>query len=303
MPRIATKLYEARGIRTPLSPFIMMSDPERVPDIIGAAQKLPKGAALIYRHFGKADRNDEAQRLREITSQRGIQFLIGHDTELAETVGADGVHFRRDGELALPKEWRARRPDWLISMAGLKQGSYWGDLTILDGLLVSSVFASNSLSAGAPIGLEAFTDIADSLNVPVFALGGIKPSNAHHIIGTGAAGLAGIEGFMETVMNDLDIQAEVTDYGYRLVGRLKGFEETAELTLKKMKDGVYNANHTGVPKSMGGKGVGKALVKFLSVHARENGYRVFPGCPFVGAMWKRYPDWAEGVKAQLRVQR
>ena len=298
MPRIATKLYAARGIRTPLSPLIMMSDPDRVPDIISAAQNLPKGAALIYRHFGKAGYPDEARALREITASRGIQFLIGHDTELAETVGADGVHFRRDGELAGPKEWRARRPDWLISMAGLKQGSYWGDLSLLDGLFISSVFASNSPSAGEPLGIDAFTDIADSLNVPVFALGGIKPSNARRLIGTGAAGIAGVEAFQETRMNDLNIEAEVTDYGYRLVGRLEGFEETAELTLKKMKNGVYNANHTGVPKSMGGKGVGKALVKFLSAHARENNYRVYPGCPFIGVMWKRFPDWAEGVRAE-----
>jgi len=276
----------------------MMSDPERVPDIVSATQKLPKGAGLIYRHFGKAGHKDEAGRLREITAQRGIQFLIGHDTELAEQVGADGVHFRREAELALPKEWRARRPDWLITMAGLKQGSYWGNLSVLDGLFISSVFPSNSPSAGEPLGIETFSDMTDQLNAPVYALGGIKPSNAHHIIGTGAAGLAGIEGFMETFMNDLTIEAEVTDYGYRLVGYLKGFEEEAELTLKKMSSGVYNANHTGVPKSMGGKGVGKALVKFLSTHARENGYRVYPGCPFVGAMWKRFPDWAEGVRAE-----
>ncbi len=277
-----------------------MSDPDRTPDIISAAKSLPKGAALIYRHFGKAGHTEEARELREITAQRKIQFLIGHDTELAETIGADGVHFRRDGELALPREWRARRPDWLITMAGLKQGSYWGDLALLDGLFISSVFPSNSPSAGAPIGIPSFTDMADRLNAPIIALGGIKPSNAHQLLGTGAAGIAGVEGFKETLMSDLQIDAEVTDYGYRLVGSLGGFEETAELTLKKMDEGVYNANHTGVPKSMGGKGVGKALIKFLSAHARENGYSVYPGCPFVGAMWKRYPDWAEGVRAQLK---
>ena len=96
-------------------------------------------------------------------------------------------------------------------------------------------------------------------------------------------------------MIDVKIAVEATDYGYRITGRVPDNSEIAELTLKKVSDGVYNANHTGVPKSMGGKGVGKALVKYLSEHARENGYTVIPGCPFVGAMWKRHPDWAEGV--------
>ena len=96
-------------------------------------------------------------------------------------------------------------------------------------------------------------------------------------------------------MIDVKIKTETTDYGYPITGRVPGNSDVAELTLKKVKTNVYNANHTGVPRSMGGRGVGKALVKYLSTHARENGYTVLPGCPFVGAMWKRYPDWAEGV--------
>ena len=293
LARVATKLYTARPRPSRLSPLVMMTDPKRMSDVVAAAKALPERAAIIYRHFGKDNREDEARVLRQITFEKHQQLLIGNDPELAIAVGADGVHFRRDAAVASPALWRSRCPDWLITMAGLKVGNYTGDLSVLDGLFISSIFESQSPSAGTPVGIDGLKTQLQTLPCPVFALGGINAKTAHHLTDSGAAGLAAIGG----LMNGVDIKTEVTDEGYRLVGHVAGIEETAELTLRKVSDNLYNANHTGVPKSMGGKGVGKALVKALSDHARSNDYKVIPGCPFVGVMWKRHPDWAEGVAA------
>lgn len=169
-----------------------MTDPIRVRDIEAAAKKLPRGAALIYRHFGNDGRRAEAERLRQVTFHYGLQFLIGDDPALAIKVGADGVHFRRDANLTEPRIWRERCPGWIISMAGIKAGNYIGDLSILDGLLLSTVFPSQSPSAGKPMGIEAFSETARDLDVPVFALGGVNVKTAPKLIGSGAAGVAGI---------------------------------------------------------------------------------------------------------------
>ena len=156
-----------------------MTDPERVVDVVQAARNLPQGATLIYRHFGSAHRFVDAEALRQITFARGNQqFLIGADPQLALEVGADGVHFRRDAKLEAPALWRRRCPDWLISMAGIKSGDYEGDLSVLDGLLVSSVFPSESPSAGEPIGISGLQTAVQNLGVPVFALGGINAKTA-----------------------------------------------------------------------------------------------------------------------------
>jgi len=130
-----------------------------------------------------------------MTFERRQQFLIGNDPDLAIKVGADGVHFRRDSALTAPTLWRRRCPDWLITMAGVKNGDYSGDLSVLDGLLVSSIFESQSPSAGEPIGIGALKTQVQALPVPVFALGGINAGTAKRLIGTGAAGLAAIGGF------------------------------------------------------------------------------------------------------------
>ncbi len=190
--KVATKLFKARPIPSRLSPLVFMTDPERVGDVVEAVQRLPHGTAVIYRHFGSAHRFVDAEALRQVTFARGQQFLIGNDPDLAMDVGADGVHFRRDALLTAPKLWRQRCPNWLISVAGIKSGNYTGDLSVLDGLLVSSVFASQSPSAGKPIGAERFSQIAKDLPVPIFALGGINKETAPKLLGSGAAGIAGI---------------------------------------------------------------------------------------------------------------
>ncbi len=200
--RAAQNLLEARPRSTPLSPFVFMTDPQRVLDPVAAAHGLPEGAALIYRHFGNAGYVREAEALRQVTFERNQQLLLGHDPELAIAIGADGVHFRRDARLQAPALWRQNCPDWIITMAGLKGVSlkgtqiYSGDLSVLDGLFVSSVFYSKSPSAGDPIGIEALKQVCTAHAVPVFALGGINARTAQELVGSGAAGLAGIEGLM-----------------------------------------------------------------------------------------------------------
>jgi len=77
-------------------------------------------------------------------------------------------------------------------MAGIKQGEYQGDLSTLDALLISSVFKSQSPSAGVPIGIEKFKALAKTLPVSVYALGGMNELTAPELIGSYAAGLAGI---------------------------------------------------------------------------------------------------------------
>ena len=173
-----------------------MTDPERVNDVVVAAEQLPRGAAIIYRHFGSAHRFVDAAALRQLTFERGQQLLIGDDPELAIEVGADGVHFRRDAKLRAPTVWRQDCPEWLISMAGMKSGRYAGDLSVLDGLLISCVFPSQSPSAGEPIGVDALAQKTRALPVPIFALGGINSKTAPELIGSGAAGIAGI-GFLQ----------------------------------------------------------------------------------------------------------
>lgn len=298
MTEIAAALSGSR-----LNPLVLMSDPVRTPDLLGLTAQMPPRSALVYRHFGAPGLE---RRLRSLTEARGVQFLIGNDPELALACGADGVHFTRAtlGETLL--RWRNAQPNWIISAAGAKDRLETRPLETLDALFLSPVFASDSPSAGTPMGVEALTLLTDHYSCPVFALGGINKDNAATLADSGIAGIAAIDGFatelrtqrMQTKPDGhVTVTKQDTDDLITFIANVAGATETGELTLRRVSDEIWNANHTGVPKAIGGRGVGKALVRAMVEDARLHGYRVVPGCPFVAKLFERKPEWAKGVAA------
>ncbi len=51
---------------------------------------------------------------------------------------------------------------------------------------------------------------------------------------------------------------------------------------------VIEYNHTIVPKSLGGRGIGSELVKYGLAYARINHFSVNPSCPFVAAIIEKH---------------
>ena len=94
-------------------------------------------------------------------------------------------------------------------------------------------------------------------------------------------------------MNDVTIHREGNDTNIRYVARVTDKEGHGELTMAKVRDGLYVAGHTGVPVSMGGKGLGTRLVEYMIEDARKNGFRVIPKCPFIAEKWKDHESWSD----------
>jgi thiamine-phosphate pyrophosphorylase len=285
LDRVAHQL-RANGQPCRLAPLVFMTDPGRVDNLLEAVRRLPEGCAVIYRHFG-APR--EAQALRELTQQQARQLLIGNDPELAEAIGADGVHFPCDAALGGPIACRAKHPEWIVTMAALKTGHYLAPLESLDALFVSSVFASQSPSAGQPIGVNGLKDRAARLPVPVYALGGVDAGTAPQLLKSGAIGLAAIEGLI------MDVQKEKTETGHRFVMTTEAGE--AELNLALVKDGVFNANHTFTPAALRGQGVAGRLYAAMVADAKQEGYKIIPGCPYIEVKFKRNPEDRQAIGA------
>lgn len=53
------------------------------------------------------------------------------------------------------------------------------------------------------------------------------------------------------------------------------------------------AEHTVVPRAIGGRGVAARLVEALIADARAEGFTVVPACSYVAAAFDRHPDWAD----------
>ena len=61
----------------------------------------------------------------------------------------------------------------------------------------------------------------------------------------------------------------------------------------KLRGTARVADHTLVPRAIGGRGVAARLVEAMVADARAEGFRIVPECSYVAALFKRHPDWAD----------
>ena len=93
-------------------------------------------------------------------------------------------------------------------------------------------------------------------------------------------------------MTDIRLSKEETGpRNGRYVARIDGIEGEGEITFTHRGPGVISADHTGVPESMGGKGVARALLDYMLEDARNAGFRIIPICPYVRGQYARHPEW------------
>jgi thiamine-phosphate pyrophosphorylase len=175
----------------PPPPLLFFTDPARTPKPWETAERLPAGAAVVYRSFGAPDAVAVARRLRQATREAGVHLVIGLDRDLAESIGADGLHLPAR---ALDQAGAAREdhPDWILTGAAHAEDAQ-AAVSNLNALVLSPVFQAGGASAARPVlGLQAFIRRVRDAPCPVYALGGIDAGNARELIGTGACGLAGV---------------------------------------------------------------------------------------------------------------
>jgi thiamine-phosphate pyrophosphorylase len=180
----------------PLPSLWLFTDPVRTPDPLALAARLPEGSGVVYRHFGKADRVQEAEALRALTRRRGLTLLIGADLELCLRTFADGLHAPEKGMQNLARIRRSA-PHLLLTVAA-HSASALRRSRVADAAFLSPIFPSASPSAGRPIGLARATRMAATSPVPVIGLGGVTPARAAALMRRGFAGAAGIEMFTES---------------------------------------------------------------------------------------------------------
>ena len=91
----------------------------------------------------------------------------------------------------------------------------------------------------------------------------------------------------------MQISDENGQTGGRYIARLEGVE--AEMTFSRASPQLVIIDHTGVPDSLRGKGVGQALALHAVEAARAGGWKIIPLCPFFKAQAQRHPEWRDVV--------
>lgn len=97
-------------------------------------------------------------------------------------------------------------------------------------------------------------------------------------------------------MSEISITLEQSGAKGRYVARVAGFDDVGEMTFSRLSDKLIIVDHTGVPDSLRGQGVGQALAAHVVADARARGFRIVPLCPFLRAQYERHPEWADVMR-------
>jgi thiamine-phosphate pyrophosphorylase len=182
------------GKRVPTVFFV--TDPDRTPDPLSIARRLPRGAGVIFRGFGRPDAERTAEALAVIARRRGLLLLVGADAALARRIGAGGVHLPERDVRRAPAI-RQRHPRWIVTGAAHSARALRrARIAELDAAMLSAAFASRSPTAGPPLGPIRLAVAARGAGLPVIALGGVSGRTAKRLIGTGVSGFAVVEGLL-----------------------------------------------------------------------------------------------------------
>jgi len=132
-----------------------------------------------------------SQEMRALTNEFGARLFINDRIDVAVAVNADGVHL---GHQSMPVEAvrRVVGNNMLIGvsthdLAEAKAAEAGG----ADFITFGPIFETPSKAKlGNPVGVEVIKEVKCGINIPFYALGGIKSGNIMKVLYAGASGVA-----------------------------------------------------------------------------------------------------------------
>jgi len=183
-----------KGRRPP--PLILLTDEARLPDPLAIAGKLPAGSLVILRHYDAAHRETLGIKLAKLCRAKRLTLLVAGDPVLAQKLKV-GLH--------LPEYW-LKKPLPAIRLIGKRQlltaachsrtAMIRARTAGAKALLLSPVLPTQSHPGAKGLGILGFRRLVRRCSLPVYALGGVNAQTIGLLTGSGAAGAAGIGGFL-----------------------------------------------------------------------------------------------------------
>jgi|SRR3990172_12283055 len=146
-----------------------------------------------------------AKELRELTNQFGAKLLVNDRIDVALAVGADGVHLGHQS-ISVQDARQVFKTSSLIPhpssfLVGVSTHSLEEALNAqsdgADFITFGPVYITPSKAAyGQPVGTDKVKEAAEAVNIPIYALGGIRRRNIEGVLNAGVYGVAMISNIM-----------------------------------------------------------------------------------------------------------
>lgn len=132
-----------------------------------------------------------AEKLRELTLEKGVTFIVNDRLDIALAVGADGVHLGQD-DLPPSVARRIMPPEMILGVTArnVHQAIQFQEAGATYLGVGAVYFTGTKSNTGSPIGLQGLAEICGKVKIPVVGIGGINTERAGAVIAAGASGVA-----------------------------------------------------------------------------------------------------------------
>jgi thiamine-phosphate pyrophosphorylase len=150
-----------------------------------------KGVQLREKDLSSRELYELAYDLRKLTAQYAARLIINDRVDIALAVEADGVHLGLNS-LPIHRVRKLLGNSRLIGLSCHNQvNAIMAQENGADFITFGPVYYTPSkANYGKPVGVEKLESVSHLLDIPVFALGGIKKENIPEVIAAGATGIS-----------------------------------------------------------------------------------------------------------------
>ena len=174
----------------PLPDLWLLTDARNDAALEAALARLPRGSALVYRHYHlpPEERIARYRSLARLARSRGHLVILAESALTAKEWGADGIY-------GSPRSLGPRRAG-LISVATVHSLRELAQARAMraDAVMLSPAFATNSHPGASSLGPVRFRLLAARAAVPVIALGGMTRAAARRLQWPRWAAIDGLSG-------------------------------------------------------------------------------------------------------------
>ncbi|WP_314295547.1 thiamine phosphate synthase [Fusobacterium periodonticum] len=169
-------------------------------DLYKCIEEAIKGGAGIVqlreKNISTKDLYEKALKVKEICKNYGALFIINDRLDIAQAVGADGVHLGQS-DMPIEEARKILKDKFLIGATARNiEEAKKVELSGADYIGSGAIFGTNTKDNAKKLEMEELKKIVASVKIPVFAIGGININNVDGLKNIGLQGICAVSGIL-----------------------------------------------------------------------------------------------------------